>query len=93
MGLKQKMKKSLLAIDINFLLDSDRMKKRARREVVRSRYEDDVQKEVSFSGNKARSRFGECLQFKENKRGGEIKTYTAAPVPQILESQKLCYLT
>lgn len=90
MGLKEKMKKSLLAIDINLLLDSERMKKRARREVVRSRYEDDVQKEVSF---KARSRFRECLQFKENKRGGEIKTCTAAPVPQILESQKLCYLT
>lgn len=27
MGLKQKMKKSLLAIDINLLLDSERMKR------------------------------------------------------------------
>lgn len=79
------------------MLDSERLKKRPRREVVRSRYDDDVQEEVRFSGTKARSRFGECLHLKENKREGEIKTCTVAPVPPecgwILEAQELCYLT
>lgn len=48
---------------------------------------------MSVSGNKARSRCGECLHLKGNKRGGEIRTCLGAPVPLTLEPQQLCYLT
>lgn len=49
---------------------------------------------MSVSRNKARSRFGECLHLKVNKRGREIKTCSDAQAgAPLLIAKQLCYLS